>query len=133
MTKQAGRLATLKVGATTIAGVRVLNINWNGSALDTTDRNDGGFQTFLEGVLATDTLEITVEGLEEDGVLRKAALQADQAGKFLSGAVFAFPNGDRITGNFVLTTYTEGQPYDNATTFNATLVRNGAHEFTGAN
>ena len=132
MTKQAGRLATLKVGAATVAGVRVLNINWAGTAIDVTDQNDDGFQSFLDGVMATDTLEVSVEGLEEDGVLRKAALKSGASGKFFANAEFAFPNGDKITGNFVMTAYTEGQPYDNATTFNATFVRNGAHTFTDA-
>ncbi len=132
MAKQAGRLATFKVGAATIAGVRVLGLTWNGGAIDVTDQNDSGFQTFLDGVLATDTLELTVEGLEEDGVLRKRALKSGQAEKFLSDAEFAFPNGDKITGNFVMTTYTEGSPYDNAETFNATFVRNGSHTFTDA-
>ncbi|WP_225029431.1 phage tail protein [Xinfangfangia pollutisoli] len=132
MAKQAGRLATLKLGAATIAGVRVLGLTWNGGAIEVTDQNDSGIQTFLSGVLASDTLELTVEGLEEDGVLRKAALKAGPAGKFLEGAVFAFPNGDRIAGDFVMTAYTEGAPYDNAQTFNATFVRNGAHSFTDA-
>ncbi|VDC31422.1 hypothetical protein [Pseudogemmobacter humi] len=132
MAKQAGRLATLKVGASTIAGVRVLNINWNGTPIDTTDQNDAGFQTFLVGVMATDTLELTVEGLEEDQVLRKAALKSGQSAKFIADAEFKFPNGDTITGDFVLTTYTEGQPYDNATSFNATFVRNSAHTFADA-
>lgn len=132
MAKQAGRLATLKVGASTIAGVRVLGVTWNGGAIDVTDQNDSGFQVFLDGVLATDTLELTVEGLEEDGVLRKAALKSGQEAKFFTNAEFKFPNGDTITGNFVMTTYTEGAPYDNAETFNATFVRNGAHTFADA-
>lgn len=132
MAKQAGRLATLKIGATTIAGVRVLGLNWAGTTIDVTDQNDSGFQRFLEGILATDTLELSCEGLEEDGILRKIALKSDQAAKFLGGAEFKFPNGDKITGDFVLTAYTEGSPHDNAETFNATFVRNGAHSFTDA-
>ena len=132
MPKQAGRLATFKVGSSTIAGVRVLNINWNGTAIETTDQNDEGFQTFLVGIMATDTLELTVEGLEEDQVIRKAALKSNQAAKFFPDAEFKFPNGDTITGDFVLTTYSEGNPHDNATTFNATFVRNGQHVFADA-
>lgn len=132
MAKQAGRLATFKLGANTIAGVRVLNINWNGTAIETTDQSDAGFQTFLVGLMATDTLELSVEGLEEDQVIRKAALKADQTAKFFADAEFAFPNGDKITGDFVLTTYSEGNPHDNATTFTATFVRNGAHTFADA-
>lgn len=132
MAKQAGRLATFKVGANTIAGVRVLNINWNGTPIDTTDQGDAGFQTFLAGVMATDTLELSVEGLEEDQVIRKAALKSGQSAKFFADAEFVFPNGDEIEGDFVLTAYTEGNPHDNATTFTATFVRNGAHTFTDA-
>lgn len=132
MPKQAGREAIFSVGGTPVAGVRVLNINWNGTAIDTTDQNDDGIQRFLSGVLATDTLELSVEGLEEDQVLRKAALKSGQSAKFFANAEFAFPNGDEISGTFVLTAYTEGNPHDNATTFTATFVRSGAHTFTDA-
>lgn len=132
MAKQAGRLATLRVGEVVIAGVRVLNLTWNGTAIDTTDQGDGGVQTFLSGILATDTLELTCEGLEEDGVLRKLALKSNQAAKFLAAARFDFPNGDRLTGDFVMTAYQEGAPYQEAQTFSATFVRNGPHTFTDA-
>lgn len=132
MAKQAGRLATFKVGAATLAGVRVQNITWNGAGIETTDRDDGGFQTFLDGHLASDTLEISVEGLEEDGVLRKAALKSGQAAKFFSDAEFKFAGGDSITGDFLMTTYTEGAPHDDAVTFSATFVRNGQHVFADA-
>lgn len=132
MAKQAGRLATFKVGATTLAGVRVLNLTWNGAGIETTDRDDSGFQAFLEGHLASDTLELSVEGLEQDGVLRKAALKSGQAEKFFADAEFNFAGGDSITGNFLMTTYTEGAPHDDAVTFSATFVRNGKHVFVDA-
>lgn len=132
MPKQAGRLATFSSGGTPIAGVRVTNINWNGTPIDVTDQNDAGIQTFLNSVIATDTLELSVEGLEEDQVIRKAALKNGETAKFFADAEFAFPNGDEITGDFILTAYSEGNPYDNATTFTATFVRNGAHVFTDA-
>lgn len=130
MPKQAGRLCVLKKGATAIAGARVVGLSWNGQPIDVTDQGDSGIQSFLAGHLATDTMEVTIEGLEEDGVIRTAALSGGAAAKFLSDLTFEFPTGDTITGNFVLTTYTESGPHDDAQTFNATFVRNGVHTFT---
>lgn len=129
MAKQAGRLATLKVGATTIAAVRVLGLSAAKGAIDTTTADEGAVQTFLKGQLATDTLEVTVQGLADDDELRKRALKTE-GGAFIEDAEFVFPTGDKISGDFVMTAYSENAPHDNVIDFNATFVRNGAHTWT---
>lgn len=132
MAKGAGRLCVLKKGATAIAGARVVGMTWNGQAIDVTDQGDSGIQTFLDDVIASDTLEISIEGLEEDEVIRDIALSSTNAAKFLSDLSFEFPSGDKITGKFVLTSYSETGNYQEAMTFSATFVRNGVHTYTDA-
>lgn len=132
MPKQAGRAALLKIGGVTIAALRTISLSWNGTTVDVTDQSSSGIQEFLDGILATDVLQVTASGLEEDGVLRKLALKDSQAAKFIDDMELVFPTGDSIDGNFVLTSYTENEPYDNAVDFNSTFVRNGAHTWTDA-
>mgnify|MGYP000627782065 CR=1 FL=1 len=130
----AGRLCVIKKAGTAIAGLRVNSITWNGAGIDVTDKGDGAFQTFLTDVLATDTLEISGEGIEDGNVLRNLALSTDPADKFMTDLTYEFAAdadaADTISGSFILTSYSEGSPYQEANTFTATFVRNGAHTFT---
>jgi predicted secreted protein len=130
MPKQAGRNTFLKIGGVTIAALRSTQVSWAGSTIDTTDQNSSGIAEFLDGILATDTLQITVSGLEEDGVIKKLSLKSNQAAKFIADLEVLYPTGDSISGAFVLTAYSDNSPHDNAVDFNATFVRNGAHLWT---
>lgn len=127
MAKGAGRLCVLKKATVAIAGARVVGITWNGQPIDVTDQGDSGVQTFLADVLASDTLEISIEGVEEDQVIHDIAFSTTNAARFLTDLTFTFPNGDVISGSFVLTAYTETGNYQEAQTFSATFVRNGIH------
>lgn len=130
----AGRNCVIKKAGTAIAGLRVNSITWNGAGIDITDKGDGAFQTFLADVLATDTLEITGEGVEDGNVLRNLAFSTTASDKFLSDLTYEFAAdssaSDVISGDFIMTSYSEGSPYQEANTFNATFVRNGSHTFT---
>lgn len=131
MAKTAGRTAVLNKNATAIAGVRVLNITRDSTFIDITDADDDGFTTLLTGAdsAATSQLTLGVEGLEDGQVLRDIAMNpaTDQV---LTDITFDFPNGDEISGNFALTSYNEGNPYQDATTFSATFVSSGEWTYT---
>ncbi|MFP1646119.1 phage tail protein [Pontitalea aquivivens] len=129
MAKAAGRLCVIKKNAVTIAGGRTVGITWNGSGIDVTDQNDNGVQEFLDNVTVGDTLELTIEGVEEDNVLRDIAFTPG-ASKDISDLSFVFPNGDTITGTFRMNSYAETGAYEDAQTFNATFVRNRVHTYT---
>lgn len=131
MAKTAGRLATLRKNAVTIAGARTTGFTVNGSAIDVTDQGDLGFQTLLTGVVIGQSIELTIDGYEEGTVLRDIAV-GPQAGKFMSDLSYVAANGDAITGNFFMSSYSEGAPYEDGTTFNATFTSNGAWTFTPA-
>ena len=130
MAKSAGRDCVIKSGATTIAGGRTVSCTWNGQPIDTTDQGDSGIQTFLTNVMASDTVEITIDGLEEDSVLHDKAMSTAASDKFFSSLTFLYANGDNVEGAFVMTSYATTGEYEDATKFNATFVRNGAHTFT---
>lgn len=124
MAQQAGRDCVIKKNAVTIAGGRTVGVTVNGSPISTEDQGDAGIATYLDDVMTGQSLELTIEGVEEDGVLRGIAL-GTASGKFLSDLSFVFPDGDAITGDFVMTAYSETGAYEDAQMFNATFSSNG--------
>ena len=132
MAQSAGRAFAVKKGATTIASVRSKSVTWNGTPIDTTNDDDNGATTYLADAFSNTTLEISVEGMTDDDVLSDLAYSATDSDKHLSDLTLERPNGDVISGTFIMTNYVETGAYQEAVTFTATLVRSGIHTFTGA-
>jgi predicted secreted protein len=132
MAQAAGRDFAVKKNSTVIASVRSKSITWNGTLIDTTNDDDEGKTTYLSDKFATTTLEISVEGMTDDDVLSDLAFSGDDTDKFLSDLTLERPNGDVISGTFILTNYVETGQYQEAVTFTATIVRSGAHTWTPA-
>jgi predicted secreted protein len=130
MAKAAGRKAILSKNGTPIAGIKVTSIKWGGEGIDVTDQNSSGIREFLNGVdLSSQTLTIECEGIESDHVLRDIAMTiatnkmlTDLSSKFAD----ALAAKDTITGNFLLTSYEESNPDDEAADFKATFESSGA-------
>jgi len=132
MAKSAGREFAVKKNSTVIASVRTKSFTSNNTPIETTNDDDSGFVSYLDGAFATRALEISVEGLTDDDVLSDIALSATDSDHFLSDLTLERANGDVVSGNFILTNYSETGQHQEATTFTATLVRNGTHTFTPA-
>ena len=125
MAKQAGRLCVIQKNSVTIAGGKTVGITVNGSPINVEDQGDAGVQTFLSGIMTGQSIELTIEGYEEDQVLRDLAVGTASA-KFLTDITFDFPNGDTISGNFVMTAYSETGAFDDGQTFTATFASDAA-------
>lgn len=131
MAKASGRLCVIKKNSTTIAGGRTVGVTVNGAPIDVQDQGDSGYVTHLAGILNGQSLDLTIDGYEEDQVLRDIAMGA-ASGKFLTDITFDYPNGDAISGSFTMTGYTETGAYDDGQTFNATFQSDGAWIYTPA-
>lgn len=131
MAQQDGAEFLLKKNNVTIAGGRSLGLTVNGTPINTTSKGDGGVQEYLAGVLTGISLEVSFEGVEEDGVLRGLALGA-ATGKFMNDVTLAFPDGDTLACDFILTSYAETGPYEDTQTFTATIISDGAWTYTAA-
>lgn len=131
MAKTAGRLCVIKKNGTTIAGMRNVSFASNGQPIDVSDQGDGGWLNYLAGVLVGRSVVISGDGYEEDQVFRDLSLGAE-SGWFLTDITFEFPNGDEISGNFVMTQYEEGASYDDGQTFSVSLSSNGTPTYTQA-
>lgn len=131
MAKNAGRLCLIKKAGTAIAGLLTNSISVAGDPIDIHDKGDLGIVEFLSNTMTNKVLEIGGEGYEEDNILRDIALGAD-SGKFLTDITYVFANGDSISGNFVLTAYSENADRDDGEKFNASFKSNGAWTFSPA-
>lgn len=129
MAKEAGRLCVIKKNGTTISGGRNVGITVNGTPINISDQNDGGLAKYLGGVMTGKSLELTLEGYEEDNILRDISLGPD-ADKFMTDLSFEFPDGDTVTGDFVLMSYSETGPYEDGQTFSASFSSDGAWTHT---
>lgn len=129
MAKASGRLSLIKKGGTTIGGGRTVGITVNGSPVNVEDQGDSGWASFLSGVMTGKTVELTIDGYEEDQVLQAIALGAD-SGKFMSDITFTFPGGTIISGDFVMTAYSESGQFEDGQTFTATFSSDGAPTVT---
>lgn len=132
MGKQDGALFVLKKNNVVIGGGRVGNMTVNGTPINTTDQGDGGLAKYLAGVLVGRSLEFSFDGLEEDQVLRNIALSNDPSNSFFDDLTFTFGNGDVLSGDFVMTGYTETGSYEDAQTYTASFGSDGAWVFTPA-
>lgn len=131
MSKSAGRLCVIKKNATTIAGGRTVGFKVNGSPVDVQDQGDSGFQTLLGGVITGQSIELSIEGYEEDQVLRDIAL-GSASGRFLTDITLESPNGDEISGDFFLSEYEETGEYEDGLMFTAAFTSDGAWTYTQA-
>ena len=131
MAKTAGRLCVIKKNDVTIAGARNVGISSNGSPINVEDQSDLGYQAMLAGVLVGRSLELSIDGYEEDNILRDISL-GDSDGWFLTDITFEFPDGDVISGDFVLGPYNETGAYEDGQTFSTTFVSDGEWTHTKA-
>lgn len=132
MAKQNGAEFVLKKNNVVIGGGRTLSMTVAGTPINTTDKSDGGIAQYLAGVLTGRSLEFSVDGQEEDQVLRTIAMSSTASDSFLTDLTFTFGNGDVISGNFVMTGYTETGAYEDAQTYTATFGSDGDWTFTAA-
>ena len=132
MAKHAGRDVVVAIGGTAVAGARVGAITVNGTPIDISDKDDAANMTMLADQFSDETMEITLSGLEDGTVLRDIAFSTTASDRHISNLTFEFGGtpDDSISGDFIMTSFTITGDYREATTFDATFVRNGAHTYT---
>ncbi len=132
MAKTTGRLCVIKKNNVTIGGARTVGMSVSGSAIDVQDQGDEGFQTMLAGVLTGRSIGLNIDGYEEDNVLRDIGMDTNPAASFLSDLTYEFPNGDVISGNFVMSDYSETGAFADGLKFTASFTSDGPWVFTKA-
>lgn len=123
-----GRKATLSKGQTLVAAIRTKSASINNEPVDITTDDDNGFRTMLQDP-GTKTLDLTVEGIIKDATLLTIAMSTTD---ILEAFSLLFPTIGTLAGDFVVTGFETGAPYNEAATFSCTLQSSGAFTFTAA-
>lgn len=118
-------------GSTLIAAVTQKSVNWQGQPIDITSDDSAGDSEYLSTRFANTSLTIEVELFAGDNVFWDAVMATGHAAKFLSDIRLVHPNGDQISGNWIITNYRLTGAGE-AATETATLIRNAIHTFTAA-
>ena len=117
-----GRMVIVSIDAAVRATARTKSLTINNEAVDVTSDGDDGIQRFLNE-MGQKSVEVSVEGMFDsaDETLTTLALGSD-----LIVPVELDYGTYTITGDFFMNSYSEGQTYNDATTFSATFASSGA-------
>jgi predicted secreted protein len=129
-----GRELLIKKNNVVIAGARSVTLSWGGQSIDVTSGEDDGIRLLL-AASAQEQVDIKFEGIEKASVFQNLALSS--ASKMLTDITIEWPiftpgntTEATLSGNFRLSAYEEGAPYNDAMTFSATLESSGAWTYT---
>jgi len=115
-----GRKVTVSVGGDVVATARTTSLTINNEAVNVTSAGDEGIRRMMDEA-GEKSVEITLDGLYTGSSLMDLAL----ANSLLQEVELDY--GDyTLEGDFFLSSYNEGQPYNEAITFSATLMSSGA-------
>jgi predicted secreted protein len=109
-----------------IQGVREKGLECNGEPIDITSDEDAGIRTLIDNVVGVKAVNISVSGVTKDTRIRDAWF----ASQYSQPIRLEYPTGAVITGTFHLVSFTETEPYQEATTFQASFQSNGAVTLT---
>lgn len=109
-----------------ILGVREKGVECSGEPIDLTADEDDGVRTLLDNLSAQDEVNLSISGVTKDTRMK----QAWHNGERTQPCSLTYPNGATLTGTFFLSTYNETETYNDATTFEATLMSSGVVTFT---
>jgi predicted secreted protein len=115
-----GRKVTVTVGTDVIATARTTSLAINNEAVNITSAGDDGIRRIMAEA-GEKSIEITLDGLYTDSSLMDVALN----GTLIQDVILDYDTYT-LTGDFFLSSYNEGQPYNEAVTFSATLMSTGA-------
>lgn len=119
-----GRSVLIKRNGAVLAGCRTKSITVNGSPIDVTTDDDDGVRRLLDQPGQVD-VEISVSGIVLGETLRSESLSTSDR---VSNTTFQFGGFEGSPGNtfgysgeFFMASYSEGAPYQEAITFEATF------------
>ena len=134
MTAFVGRKAVLSQGSplVAIAALRTKTMTMANEPVDVTSDDDAGFRKLLADP-GNKTLDISVEGVAKDVASFSTLLTLAASGTdILDSFSLLFPGIGTIAGEFVVSSFEVGAPYNEAATFSCTLQSAGAYTFTAA-
>ena len=109
-----------------IPGVREKGVELNGEPIDVTSDENDGVRILLENISAQDEVNVTVSGVTKDTRMKQAWIDRLRTQPVL----IQYPDLSSLSGTFYLSSYSETEPYNDASTFEATLMSSGVVTYT---
>jgi len=119
-----GRELAFAWNGASIPGVRERSLELNGAEINVTSDEDNGKRTLLT-VSAEDEVNISISGVTKSNALKTDWFNGTRT----RTATLTYPDGGVLTGTFYLSSYKDTGPYNDAATFEATLLSSGAVTF----
>jgi predicted secreted protein len=131
MPAKSGRDLLIKKAGTAIAGFRTNTVTIDGSPVDITSKDDGGFRTMAD-FAGTLSIDMEGEGVWKSNTLGAIAYAATTTGRLLTDITLVNANGDTIAGDFYLANYSEPGGHEAEITFTTSLQSSGPWTVTPA-
>jgi predicted secreted protein len=128
-----GRQLLVKKGSSVIIGLRTATMTVGSESINVTSGEDAGKRLLL-AASAEENVDLSVEGIMKSGTLRDIMLGAGS--KMLTDITIEWPLSDSgstpatLSGNFRMSNYEEGAPYNDAITFTSSLESSGDWTYT---
>lgn len=129
-----GRKVLVKKADTLLMGLRTATLSYSGESIDLTSGEDAG-KRLLAAESGQEQLDISCEGIMKEEQFRSLVLGS--ASKMLTDITLEFPILDSdndtpatLSGDFRISSFEEGAPYNDACTFSFTLESSGAWTYT---
>lgn len=119
MAESLGRKTSISIGGQVVANARTKTLNVNNEVIDLTADGDNGLQRLLE-IVGQRAFEITVDGLEVGDVIYDIAVSDN-----IITEVILNDTVNTLTGNFAISNYSRGMPYNEAMTFSCSFSSSG--------
>lgn len=118
-----GRKAVLTINGSTVASGRTTSMTINNTTINVTGDDDDGIQKLLTDI-GEKSVEFSYEGLRllADTTLLDLSLTASP----VAAIVLTVADTYTITGSFMMGSYAETMPYNEAMTFTASFSSSGA-------
>jgi TP901-1 family phage major tail protein len=132
MTAFVGRKAVLSMGSplVAVAALRTKTMSLANEPVDVTSDDDNGFRKLLQDP-GNKTLDISIEGVAKDVASFNSLMTLATSGTdILESVSLLFPAIGTIAGEFVISSFEIGAPYNEAATFSCTLQSAGAYTWT---
>lgn len=111
-----------------IPGIREKGVEFSGEPIDVTSDENNGVRTLLDNASVEDQVGVNVSGVTKDTRLKEAWVNNQRT----QNITFEYPDGAILSGTFFMSSYNEGEPYNEASTFDATFMSSGTVTFTPA-
>lgn len=127
MAGRIGRKVALTWAGTALNGVREKSAAYGGTPIDVTDGASDGWRELLDED-GERTVDISVSGVVKDAVLKSAFFATDR----VQAMTITYPDGGILSGDFFLVSYSESEPYKDASTFEASFQSTGTVTYIAA-